>query len=928
MKYLKNIQKSITNNLNLNKQYKSIYIPNKKEPLPIVDKDSRKKDHHIIDINLEKSISSKIISQLPIIVNKLNNNLKNILSKLFHANNSIEQSINSYNFGEYHSISELLPYRVYDEVNKLYINKNSIGFILETAPLTGADKKTVNILTSMITNGVPKDCTVQFTNWASPKIDHIIDKWAKPREEAGGVYKKLAQKRAEFLKRGAYKSLLPSSEFTVKDFRLFISASIPAKSGKKAIKQLTKFKDSLKSTLKSINMIHHKQKVELEPEGLINFLDEILNPCFKADKVSDNDKKFNNSIKNNRGNPNLNSLSYNPLNPIHTQIASPETQIEITPDGLNLSTGLNDSNNNITIRSYSVRNYPELWAQWENTDLIGSFMDDFLRMECPFMTSFSFTVPDESKMRSKASMKSARSAQQAGTEMAKYIPDIKKKERDWKFVMDKMNAGQKLVKSFYNITILSPSNKIDDAEQKLISIYKSNGWMIAREKYIQLQSFISNLPFTQSEGLSKDLERLERYKTMVTWTCANIAPLQGEWKGMLSPSLMLIGRRGQPFFWHPFDNDEGNYNVAVIGKSGSGKSVFMQELVTSFRGAGGKIYVIDDGRSFMRTCLLQGGNFVAFDSKNPICLNPFSLINKDEFERRADYRADIINLISLLVEQMCYPKGGISPFEQKIIEEAVIAIWNLHKTEATISHLKEYFKTHTDNRAKDLSTMVSSFAKGGKYDSYFEGTCNLQIDNPFMVFELAELKNKKDLQGIVMMILMFIISEKMYLGDRQTPVSLIIDEAWDLLQGGDAIGKFIEGFARRARKYGGNLITGTQSVNDYFKNPASKASMENSDFMCFLSQKKESIADLERSKKVVMNNTMKKALESLKMQDKEYSEIMVYGPKGWAIGRLILDRYSLAIYSSKAEDFRRIEQLQEQGYKLEEAIEMVAEYVR
>jgi len=844
------------------------------------------------------------------IVNKIKCNYKkhfsqkyqNIVDKLLHANDSIESSINAYDFEEVHNISELLPYRVYDEVNKLYINKNSIGFILESDPLTGADKKTVNILTSMITNGVPKDCTVQFTNWASPDIDYIIDRWAKPREELGGIYKKLAQKRAEFLKKGAYKSLLPSSEFTVKDFKLFISASIPAKAGKKSINDLLKFKDSLKSTLKSINMIHHKQKVDVEPVMLIKFLNEIINPSNKFKKEE---------------------LTYNNLNPIHVQVASPETQISITPDGINFT------DTDIVARSYSVRSYPELWAQWENTDLIGSFMDDFLRMDCPFMTSFSFTVPDESKMRSKASMKSARSAQQAGTEMAKYIPDIKKKERDWKFVMDKLNAGQKIVKSFYNITIFSPADRVDDAEQKLISIYKSNGWMIAREKYIQLQSFISNLPFTQSEGLSKDLERMNRYKTMVTWTCANIAPLQGEWKGMPSPSLMLIGRRGQPFFWNPFDNDEGNYNVAVIGKSGSGKSVFMQEVVTSFRGAGGKVYVIDDGRSFMRTCRLQGGNFVAFDSKNPICLNPFSLINKDDFEKRADYRADIINLISLLVEQMCYPKEGISPFEQKIIEEAVIKIWDLHKTDATITHLKAYFKDHSDTRARDLSTMISSFSKGGKYESYFEGKCNLQTENPFMVFELAELKNKKDLQGIVMMILMFIISEKMYLGDRETHISLIIDEAWDLLQGGQSVGKFIEGLARRARKYGGNIITGTQSVNDYFKSPASKACLENSDFMCFLSQKKESIADLESSKKVVMNKTMKKALESLKMVDKEYSEVMVYGPKGWAIGRLILDKFSLAVYSSKAEDFRRIQQLQDQeGYSLEDAIERVAENVR
>ena len=99
---------------------------------------------------------------------------------------------------------------------------------------------------------------------------------------------------------------------------------------------------------------------------------------------------------------------------------------------------------------------------------------------------------------------------------------------------------------------------------------------------------------------------------MVSWTCANLAPLQGEFGATDSPLMMLFGRRGQPLFWNPFANKEGNYNTAVIGKSGSGKSVFMQELVASIRGFGGKVYVIDDGRSFMNSCRLQGGEFVEF----------------------------------------------------------------------------------------------------------------------------------------------------------------------------------------------------------------------------------------------------------------------------------------------------------------------------
>ena len=92
----------------------------------------------------------------------------------------------------------------------------------------------------------------------------------------------------------------------------------------------------------------------------------------------------------------------------------------------------------------------------------------------------------------------------------------------------------------------------------------------------------------------------------MTSSAVNLAPLHGEWRGQPAnpdnpPALFLIGRRGQPACWSPFANEAGNYNVAVTGKSGSGKSVLMQELVTGLIGAGGEAVVIDDGHSFQHT---------------------------------------------------------------------------------------------------------------------------------------------------------------------------------------------------------------------------------------------------------------------------------------------------------------------------------------
>ena len=67
-------------------------------------------------------------------------------------------------------------------------------------------------------------------------------------------------------------------------------------------------------------------------------------------------------------------------------------------------------------------------------------------------------------------------------------------------------------------------------------------------------------------------------------------PLLGEWKGTSLRGMPLKGRRGQISFWYAFDNHCGNYNVVVVGRSGSGKSVFMQELLVNTLRLGGRVF--------------------------------------------------------------------------------------------------------------------------------------------------------------------------------------------------------------------------------------------------------------------------------------------------------------------------------------------------
>ena len=613
-------------------------------------------------------------------------------------------------------------------------------------------------------------------------------------------------------------------------------------------------------------------------------------------------------------------MKWDGVSPLNEHLHNSEVCGTIHPDKISLKNGEEETE----VQCFSVRSFPELWAQWNMRDLIGDFYSDFLRIPCPFITVFSFTFPNEHKQESQAAFKTARAIQQAHSGIARFMPSVISRERDWQFVMDKLRQGQKLVKAHYQVVLYNLPGEGHKCEQALKSLYKAKGWQLTKDQFVQSQSWLSCFPFTPSEGLSKDFERMGRLKTMVTWSCANLAPLQGEWRGMKKPCLMLFGRRGQPMFWNPFQNEEGNYNVAVIGKSGSGKSVFMQDLVASLRGAGGRVIIIDKGRSFKNSCFLQGGHFIAFDDKSDLCINPFSIISTKDFAHNQEYKMEVMGLINMMVRRMCRSVELTSDVENALIEQAIFTVWEAKGSTATISDVSEHLLTFADPRAKDLGLMLTSYTKNGLFGRFFEGTCNIPFDNTMMVFELEELDNKKDLQAIVMMLLMFMVSEKMYQGKRMEPISLVIDEAWELLQG-KADGDMVEGVARRARKYLGNLITGTQSIDDYYKTASALAALNNSDWVCLLAQKPESIDKLKKEGKIKVDDAMERALGSLKMVEYAYSEVMIYGPSGWAVGRLMLDPYSMMLYTSKGEDFNQIEALIHTGMPLEEAVSQMAD---
>jgi conjugal transfer ATP-binding protein TraC len=262
------------------------------------------------------------------------------------------------------------------------------------------------------------------------------------------------------------------------------------------------------------------------------------------------------------------------------------------------------------------------------------------------------------------------------------------------------------------------------------------------------------------------------------------------------------------------------------------------------------------------------------------------------------------------------------------IEQAIKYVWEQKRNDATFTDIAEYLielgTKQEDKRASDLGQILFPFTKDGVYGNFFEGKATLHFESDLTVLELEELKSKQGLQEVVLLILMLRIQQEMYLGQRNRRKVCIIDEAWDLMNGGQAA-KFIETGYRRVRKYGGAFMTATQSVNDYYRNGAAQAAWENSDFVFMLRQKEDSIEQLKRTGRFMVDEWMGRLLRSIKTRQGEYSEVYIHMPGGGAIARLIVDNYTAKIYSTKAEDVNAVNQLVAQGYSVADAIDKLIE---
>lgn len=297
-----------------------------------------------------------------------------------------------------------------------------------------------------------------------------------------------------------------------------------------------------------------------------------------------------------------------------------------------------------------------------------------------------------------------------------------------------------------------------------------------------------------------------------------------------------------------------NYNVFLLGPSGSGKSFFMNKYLRSCYVAGQHCFLIDVGDSYRALCHIikeesggKDGTYHTFEKGKPISFNPFRNVTRFS---QADSEA-MNFLFTLMVTLWKNGKVEISSSAEKYVRESISQflrqwpegkgpIFNdyfefvrdvfgdlLAKEEAG----KEYFDL------KDFLISLEQFYKGGPYDYLLNSSESVNIlEDRFVVFEIDHIKGDPVIYPITTLVIMDAFMEKMT--SNSDFKVMCVEEAWKAIMGTQMATYMLE-LWKTARKHRTSAMVVTQELKDITSSPIIKDSIvENSGVKILLDQTK------------------------------------------------------------------------------------------
>ena len=376
-------------------------------------------------------------------------------------------------------------------------------------------------------------------------------------------------------------------------------------------------------------------------------------------------------------------------------------------------------------------------------------------------------------------------------------------------------------------TVARSSAEREKAEQELARRVESvlqafgqvNGARGYREETALLPTFIGFLPGVQG------VRKTNRDFTVLSGQAADFVPLETPWIGTRDgkPAFLTRTREGTFLRFDPFSRELSNGNMLVTGKTGSGKSFLIKQLLLQLQVLNPRIAIVTKGADYRALVELLGGQYREIGLRTNLAKNPWDL-QANSGEPGTAQIAGVASLTAHMAGRTGSDDSVTLNFLEKAVRMTYERLLAIGKT-PRFSDLKwtlEHYPCENaviEQLAQLVALKLNRWTGDGVYAQIFDRETSPEFEKAedIICYDIDGLKESPELQTAVAFTIARAIDQQ--IGRKDTggtlrPTIAVFDEVWAMLAD-PVLGAQILNAFRTARKRYGAIIAASQGIEDF-----------------------------------------------------------------------------------------------------------------